>query len=123
MLFNCVQYIVASLIVSKAECDNPYPEIASVIEEKGCLYYGWNKTYRDIMIAVTVLLTFYIKYIVYASLFEEKERIRRQKIQLNNYFMSQSNGIVVLKQKSSRKDSDKLLFCNNSFQKLTGLKA
>ena len=73
------------------------------------------------------MFTFYIKYIVYANLFHEKQRIKSEKsqlkLQLSNYFMSQSNGIVVIKQKSSRNDRDKLLFCNTAFQSLTGLRA
>ena len=79
------------------------------------------------MIAYTVLITFYIKYIVYANLFDEKQRIKSEKsqlkLQLSNYFMSQSNGIVVLKQRCNRDDRNKLLFCNTAFPKLTGLRA
>ena len=76
------------MFVTRAECANPYPEVELLIEETGCLNWGISRVYRSAVVATVVLFSFYVKYLVYAGLYIEKERMKRQKIQLNRYFMS-----------------------------------
>ena len=109
------------MFVTRAECANPYPEVELLIEETGCLNWGISRVYRSAVLATVVLFSFYVKYLVYAGLYIEKERMKRQKIQLNRYFMSQKNGIVVMKEKCVENEDGNIIFSNKSFENLTGL--
>ena len=119
---NCFQFLLASVLVCQAECISPYPEIETLVEEdQSCFNWILSRVYRQYVIAMVVFFSNYVKHLVYSGLYIEKERMKRQKVQLNRYFMSQKNGIVVMKDKCSVEEVNKLLFCNKSFQTLTGL--
>lgn len=70
---------------------------------------------------MVVFFSYYIHHLVYSGLFIEKERIKRQKIQLNRYFNNQKNGILVVRDDCELKDNSKIMLCNRALEKLTGL--
>lgn len=95
---NCFQFLVASCLQTLAECQDPYPEIKSQIsKDEICINWMFSRVYRQFVIAMVLLLSNYVKHLVYSGLFIEKEKMKRQKIQLNRYFNNQRNGIAVFR--------------------------
>lgn len=118
---TCTVFLIASVLQTLSECKIPYKEVEELVAVNSCYDWTLSRVYRSFLICILVFFSYYIQLLVYSGLFIEKERIKRQKVQLNRYFNNQKNGILVVRDGCELAEENKVLLCNKAMEEFTGL--
>ena len=69
--------MASTICQTLAECSNPYPEIATSVETKGCADWSYLQIYRQGMIAVIILVAHYVQQLIFAGMYIREAKMKR----------------------------------------------